>query len=163
MGILNMHRVHRHEEGVSLIETLIALLILSFVSISTLAMFSQGMRLNKAGADYSSITNIAKDKLEEMLSLPYSHADLAQASTPVEDPNPPSPQFRITWRVAEHEIIEGSTEPADVFSGDVMTSTASAPNAGNLKVIAVTVIALGDYAAGRRTVTVQGMMIKKGT
>ena len=72
---------HREERPrfilVSISSDILALLILSFVTISTLAMFSQGMRLNAAGVDYSAITNVAKDKSEELLSLGYDAPDLA--------------------------------------------------------------------------------------
>ena len=86
LGVLIMGKTRvRSEQGVSLIETLVALLILSFVTISTLAMFSQGMRLNAAGVDYSAITNIAKDKSEELLSMGYDN--------PALDPNLGAPSL----------------------------------------------------------------------
>jgi len=128
----------------------VALLILSFVSISTLAMFSQGMRLNKAGSDYASITNVAKGKCEELLSLMYADADLApdvQHSETITQPD----LMEIDWRVAEHNVVKGSVP------GGSMTSTAS--GTGNLKVIAVTVTSGRQFAAGRRTVTVQGFKV----
>ena len=144
-----------NQEGVSLIETLVALLILSFVTISTLAMFSQGMRLNAAGANYAAITSIAKDKVEELLSLDYEHADLNANVERVEKRY--EPLVEITWRVAEHAIVLGATEPANVFAGGNMISTA--PGAGNTKFISVTVSSETDYAFGRRTVSVQGIKI----
>ena len=102
------HDRTRSEAGVSLVETLVALLILSFVSVSTLAMFSQGMRLNKAGSDYTSITNVAKDKIESLLSLPYAAADLTPDVTRTEALYEPD-QMTITWRVAEHSVDANST------------------------------------------------------
>ena len=66
----------RREAGVTLVETLVAVLILSFVAVSTLAMFSQGMALNASGVDYNAITNIAKDKSEELLGKPYLDPEL---------------------------------------------------------------------------------------
>lgn len=161
LGVLIMGKTRvRSEQGVSLIETLVALLILSFVSISTLAMFSQGMRLNAAGVDYSLITNLAKDKAEELLSLGYDAPDLApdvERSETLYDE-----RIEITWRVAEHQFMQGLNNPTDVFKGANMTSDAAvmAAGTGNVKVISVTVSSTADYAIGRRTVTVQGMMVK---
>jgi len=147
----------RSEAGVSLVETLIALLILSFVSISTLAMFSQGMRLNKAGSDYTSITNVAKDKIEELLSLTYDNVDLTpdtSTSVTIHEPD----LMTITWRVAEHNVAQGTTDISAVFAGGSMTSTTAA-GLGNVKVVAVTVSSGREFAIGRRTVTLQGMMV----
>lgn len=143
------------ERGVSLIETLVALLILSFVAVSTLAMFSQGMRLNAAGADYTAITNIAKDKSEELMSLAYDNPSLLAGATFTEERE--RPPVTITWRVAEHFIAQDSDDPNTVFGASPMASTAA--GSGNLKVISVTVNSEGLYAIGRRTVTVQAMLI----
>jgi len=149
----------RFEAGVSLVETLVALLILSFVSVSTLAMFSQGMRLNKTGSDYTSITNVAKDKMEGLLSLPYAAADLTADAAHTESIYEPD-QMTITWRLAEHNVVQGSTNISEVFAGGSMVSTVAA-GAGNVKVLAVTVTSGRQFAAGRRTVTVQGIRIRE--
>ncbi len=158
MAIQMMFREEgRTEMGVSLIETLIALLILSFVSVSTLAMFSQGMRLNRAGSDYTSITNVAKDKTEELLSLPYDNANLTPDTVMTEAVSEPD-RMTITWRVAEHSVVQNATDIATVFAGGAMTSTAT--GSGNVKVIAVTVKSDQEFAVGRRSVTLQGMRIR---
>jgi Tfp pilus assembly protein PilV len=146
------------EHGVSLVETMIALLILSFVAVSTLAMFTQGMRLNASGADYTAITNIAKSKSEELLNLQFFHPSLEPDQSPPMSEKLTAPLVTITWRVAEHRIVQGSTDPSIVFSGSPMVSTTAA-GSGNLKVIAVTVSSDGKHALGQRTVTVQSMMI----
>jgi Tfp pilus assembly protein PilV len=159
MALLMMaQKQGRSEAGVSLVETLVALLILSFVSVSTLAMFSQGMRLNRAGSDYTSITNIAKDKIEELLSLPYVNADLTPDTVMTETISKPD-LMTITWRVAEHSVVKGATNISAVFAGGEMTSTAVAGN-GNVKVIAVTVASNQEFAVGRRHVTLQGIKIR---
>ncbi len=145
----------RAERGVSLVETLVALLILSFVAVSTLAMFGQGMRLNASGADYTAITNVAKDKSEELLNLNYANAILAPDQTFTEIRN--QPQVTITWRVAEHSLVQGTIDPATVFGASPMVSTSA--GSGNLKVVSVTVNSQGTYAFGQRTVTVQSIKI----
>ena len=139
----------RAERGVSLVETLVALLILSFVAVSTLAMFGQGMRLNASGADYTAITNVAKDKSEELLNLNYANAILAPDQTFTEISNQP--------RVAEHSLVQGTIDPATVFGASPMVSTSA--GSGNLKVVSVTVNSQGTYAFGQRTVTVQSIKI----
>lgn len=65
------------ELGFSLIEVLIAAAILLVVALGVLPIFSQAIVNNRAGADYTQVTNIAKSELERLYSLPLSSPELA--------------------------------------------------------------------------------------
>jgi len=141
------------ERGITLVETLAAVLILSLVAISVLSMFSQGMALNISGADYTMLTNEARHKAEELMALAY--ADLALApdmdhSVVVTQPY----DFTVTWRVIEHRIVQGNEDPATILAASPNASTA--PGTGNIKVIRVTVVSGAVAGVGQqRNVTVQ--------
>ena len=146
----------RREAGVTLVETLIALLILALVSISILTMFSQSMQLNITGADYTTITNIAKDKLEELLTMPYINADLDQGA---HSETLAEPRVNIAWAVGEHMIQQGAVNPDTIMGTDPLTSTVAVANSGNLKFVRVTVVARTEAGIGRRDVTVQSIKV----
>lgn len=64
------------EQGFSLIEVLIASGILLVVALGVLPIFAQAIVNNRAGADYTQSTNIAKSELERLYALPFSNPDL---------------------------------------------------------------------------------------
>ncbi len=141
------------QRGVTLIETLAALLILSFVVVSTLGLFSHGMKLNATGADYTVLVNLAKDKVESLLSLDYEHADLTPEVAHAEVLT--SLEVSISWEVAEHRVDQDADDTGPAFGTDPLTSTAAGN--GNLKVILVKLVSNTQYGLGRRTMTVQAI------
>lgn len=66
----------RGERGFSLIEVLIASGILLVVALGVLPIFAQAIVNNRAGADYTQATNIAKSELERLYSLPFASPEL---------------------------------------------------------------------------------------
>ncbi len=64
------------EPGFSLIEVMIAAAILLVVALGVLPIFSQAIVNNRAGADYTQVTNIAKSELERLYSLPFWSPEL---------------------------------------------------------------------------------------
>ena len=65
------------ESGFSLIEVLIAAGILMVVALGVLPIFAQAIVNNRAGADYTQVTNTAKSELERLYSLPMNSPELA--------------------------------------------------------------------------------------
>jgi Tfp pilus assembly protein FimT len=144
-----------NEQGVTLVETLAAMVILSFVAISVLGMFSHGMQLNATGIDYNVLTNAAKDKSEQLLALDYNHVDLTPDVSPAA--NEVVGAMEITWMVAEHHINEAADNPTAAFGTDPMTS--SAAGTGNTKIITITVRSLAPFGMGRRNITLQAIKV----
>ncbi len=145
------------ERGVTLVETLIALVILAIVTVSILTMFSQGMQMNISGADYTSITNVAKDQFEELMALPYTDPELTQG-THSYDEWTESRRIRLVWIVGEHNLAQGNADPETLMGADPTTSTV-AEGLGNIKYIRITVNALSEAGLGRRSVTMQGVKV----
>jgi Tfp pilus assembly protein PilV len=71
------------EAGFSLIESLIAALILLFIALGLIPLFARSLRDNTAGNDSTQASNHGKAKMEEYLQLPFNNSvvDLAPAST----------------------------------------------------------------------------------
>jgi Tfp pilus assembly protein FimT len=154
------HQIPRRrcrEQGVTLVETLAAMVILSFVAISVLGMFSHGMRLNATGVDYNILTNTAKDKSEQLLALAYNHTELTPDATHAENVLIGDSLMEITWTVAEHHINEAADNPTAAFGTDPMTS--SAAGIGNTKIITLTVRSRAAFGMGRRNITLQAIKV----
>lgn len=66
----------RHEAGFSLIEGLIAAVILLFVILGILPLMSRAMANNLAGNDASIQNNASVDGTERLISLPFNAPDL---------------------------------------------------------------------------------------
>jgi len=64
------------EAGFSLVEGLIAAVILLFVILGVLPLMSQSMKNNLLGNDASNQTNASVDGLERRLSVPFNSADM---------------------------------------------------------------------------------------
>ena len=143
-------KTHIDDRGFSLIETLVSLLILAFVSISVLAMFAQGAELNATGRDHQTLNNMARDQLEELMSLPFAHADLVANQTHVESPAVRQGIVR-SWRVEEYSLNETNFTPQLAFANPVTAGS------GNIKIITVTVEATGAFGFGDRSITVQAV------
>ncbi|MES1242877.1 MAG: hypothetical protein ABUT39_14780 [Acidobacteriota bacterium] len=71
------------EAGFSLIESLIAALILLFIALGLIPLFARSLRDNTAGNDSTQASNHGKARLEEYLQIPFNNQviELAPAST----------------------------------------------------------------------------------
>lgn len=68
--------------GFTLIEGLISAAILLAIAVGLMPLFTRAMINNQAGADFTQITNAARDRLEEFSQLPFTSEQLTlQAGT----------------------------------------------------------------------------------
>lgn len=64
------------QAGMSLVEVVLASLILLLIAIGILPMFTRSMASNVAGSDSTYLSNMAVERAEELLQLPYDSPDL---------------------------------------------------------------------------------------
>ena len=89
------------EQGFTLLEVIIAISILTFGLLAVASMQISAIRGNALAGGVTEGTSWASDKMEELISLPYTHADLATGNH--QEPTSTSPPgFTITWDVAEN-------------------------------------------------------------
>lgn len=76
-------RTSARQAGFSLVESLVAALILLFIALGLIPLFARSLRDNTAGSDSTQASNHGKAKLEEYLQLPFNNqvVELAPAST----------------------------------------------------------------------------------
>ncbi len=147
------------ERGISLVETLAALVILGMVTVSVLLMFTYSMELNTTGLDYATLTNRSRDKAEQLLASGWyddatgaiiMNADLDASTNPHTEVQSDS-HLRLVWNIEDRVINQATPN----FPG----GTAVMGNA-NIKTIIVTAVSTSASGIGRRDVNVGVLKIK---
>jgi prepilin-type N-terminal cleavage/methylation domain-containing protein len=64
------------QRGLTLVELLIALALLGFVLLGITPLFIASVKSNYAGNEYTSINMLARDRLEQLMNLPFNDAQL---------------------------------------------------------------------------------------
>jgi prepilin-type N-terminal cleavage/methylation domain-containing protein len=106
-------RTRHSQRGVTLIELLVALALLAFVLLGITPLFMASVKSNFSANEYTSIHVLARDRLEQLMNLPFSDIQLAAgehcvslpATLPTGAPNP----FTVTYTVIQLRIPAGST------------------------------------------------------
>jgi hypothetical protein len=68
--------IRRGEAGVSLVELIIATFLIALILLAIAPLFITSVKSNYAGNEYTSIHNIARDRLEQLMSLPFNDPQL---------------------------------------------------------------------------------------
>lgn len=129
-------RAQSAEAGVSLPETLVALLILLMATVGVFSLVPLSMNLISTGRDYGLLTNRVRDVAEDLLA---SHWDDPRLSLGAHREGVGHSRIEVTWTVGDRLIDQMSPTPPG----------RTGP-AGNLKVITITAVARGGTGVGRR-------------
>lgn len=66
----------RGERGLTLVEMLLALALLGFILLGILPLFIGSVKSNFSANEYTSIHNLSRDRLEQLMNLPFGDAQL---------------------------------------------------------------------------------------
>ncbi len=143
-------------EGFTLVEILIMMVILSFVALGIAGLFSHAMLTNASGHDYALLASEARFALEELQARPFDDPVLTQTA-PGDTLSwaPVNPNFSIEYTVHDYrvdtweEANDGSQAWADPTGAEV----------ANLKRITMTVRSTNEILRGRRVLTVTSLKI----
>ena len=91
-----------NNQGFTLIETAIAICILSVGLLALASMQVACMNGNAFASDVTEATTLAADHLEKLIALPYTHSDLAAGNHTA--PNPPG-GYSIAWSVTDNSPL----------------------------------------------------------
>lgn len=174
----------RRERGLTLIEMLLALALLGFILLGILPLFMGSVKSNYSANEYTSIHNLSRDRLEQLMNLPFNDPQLSAGAHNVSDLPPVLPDpttgvppasggilnpFTLTYQVKQYQTanIDPSLLPAPPASGAALTprrvgcGTCAVP-AGSLyqfKRIEVTVLSsTGPLGIGARVARVAGIV-----
>jgi len=89
----------KHEGGFTLIEMLVAVSILSAGLLALGSMQVSAISGNAHSANVTDSSTLAADRLEKLLALPYTHADLSSGAHM--DPNPPAGRT-VLWNIVDN-------------------------------------------------------------
>jgi prepilin-type N-terminal cleavage/methylation domain-containing protein len=156
MGILtSIGKTHQRPQtdrlaGFSLIEVLVALVILALIATGVMSALDFGIMLNGSSRDYTTVSNLAKSRLEQLVALPFDATQLASGTTHTEVTD--DGLFDLNYVVRDFAISSSDVDPTTVFAG----APVAAGGFVNVKIITVTVAAHGS-APGIRSVTVESV------
>ena len=139
-------------DGFTLIEILIAIVILSFVALSIAGLFSHSMVVNASGHDYALLSTEARFALESLLALPFEHAALAATTSGPASWTPVDPDFTINYTVDDYFISDWTTLSAGTWQPAVGGNA-------NLKRVTMTVASTNQVLEGKRILTVSSLKI----
>jgi prepilin-type N-terminal cleavage/methylation domain-containing protein len=84
---------NRRETGLTLVEMLIAVALLGIILLGIAPLFVASVRSNYAANEYTSIHNLARDRLEQLLNLPVADPQLTVGVHPTSGPLNELPAF----------------------------------------------------------------------
>lgn len=141
------------ERGFSLLELLVALLILSFVALGIASLFSHAQLTNASGYDYAVLASEARRSLEDLLATPFNDAALVDTAGTPRQLTTARRGFDIRYTVQDFQVLtwnQLTTPPWPV--------AATAAEA-NLKQITLRVGSTTRFLTGRREFVVSAIKI----
>jgi len=95
----------KNEGGFTLVELLIAVSILSAGLLALGSMQVSAISGSAYSANVTEGSTLAADRLEKLLALPYTHADLSSGAHA--DPNPPTGST-VRWNIVDNAPLENT-------------------------------------------------------
>jgi prepilin-type N-terminal cleavage/methylation domain-containing protein len=146
------------QSGFTLVEILVAIVILSFVALGIAGLFSHSIKTNASGYDYALLATEARLALESLQALPFDDpadsADPLDASASPKEWPPANPNFQIRYTVEDFYVDSW----VNVSAGNWQEPTGALPT--NLKRITLTVESTNQVLGGRRMFTVTSLKIQ---
>ena len=95
------HQKKTGQEGFAIIEALIATAIFAIGVFAVLSMQTKSVKTNDLARGVTSQSSIAAERVEQLITLPYEHDDLADGGHLPEVIGP----YTINWTIAEDDVI----------------------------------------------------------
>jgi prepilin-type N-terminal cleavage/methylation domain-containing protein len=155
-----MNRVDpRADGGFTLVEVMMALLILAIVSLGIAGMFSHSIVVNASGYDYARLSSQARFVLEELRARPFD--DVTLDETPVGAPRTWLPAGGATYSnrgfAASYSVTDFTINSWGEAGGVWPLPTGTRP--ANVKRITVTVTSSAQNLQGNRVLTVSALKV----
>jgi prepilin-type N-terminal cleavage/methylation domain-containing protein len=155
--------LRERERGLSLIEVLIALLILAIVALGIAGLFSHAQLTNASGYEYAVLASEARRTLETMQALSFNDGLLVDSAGTTVDWTAARRGFTVRYSVEDFELggwgdvfDHGTSQPQDPSTWPV---TAGGGNT-NVKRITIRVSSDNRFLAGRREFVVTTLKIR---
>lgn len=97
--------------GLSLVEVLIALSVLSIGILAVASLQFSSEFLSRNSADITSASNLASDQMERLMLLPFTHVDLTPGTV-----SGTSGKYSIRWDVADVDLNSDGVNEAKTIN-----------------------------------------------
>jgi prepilin-type N-terminal cleavage/methylation domain-containing protein len=125
MERLRTVRAGGRAQGMTLIEVMIATVLLAFGLLAMLALQMHAMRGGRVGRHYTQAAQVARDRMEELHRLPWDHADVQPTAGWVVDPALDSQAQNVTGLTTEqsftrdYRVVADAANPGELRRIDV--------------------------------------------
>ena len=177
-GLNSQFSILNSQSGLTMIELLLALALLAFVLLAITPLFMASVKSNFSGNEYTTIHMLARDRLEQLMSLPFDNGQLSPGVHPndlpatLPDPQtgvpPPTPgpgtvpnPFTICYQVFQFQDPQGVPNGGSfsMSGGIAITPITAAGQVYQYKRIDVTVkSSTGSLGIGARKARVSGIL-----
>lgn len=106
-----VNRKIENNAGLSLVEVLIALSVLSIGILAVASLQFSSEFLSRNSADITNASNLASDQMERLLLLPFTHADLTPGTV-----SGTSGKYSIRWDVADVDLNSDGVNEAKTIN-----------------------------------------------
>ena len=141
------------EQGFTLIEMLVAIMILSFVALGIAGLFSHAVINNASGYDYAQLATEARFAMEELQGLPFDDDDLDQTTGTPHTWDSATEGFAITYTVQDYAVVGWNQLESGAWPAATGTDV-------NVKRITMTVASTNQVLEGRRLFTFSALKIR---
>ena len=150
---MRLPRIASDQRGFSLLELLVALLILAFVALGIASLFSHAQLTNASGYDYALLSSEARRALEDLLATPFNDAALIDTAGTPRQLTTARRGFDIQYTVQDFQVLTWNQLTTPPWP--VPTTAAET----NLKQITLRVSSTTRILTGRREFVVSAIKI----
>lgn len=150
---MRLPRIATDERGFSLLELLVALLILAFVALGIASLFSHAQLTNASGYDYALLASEARRSLEDLLATPFNDAALIDTAGTPRQLTTARRGFDLRYTVQDFQVLTWNQ-----LTSPPWPTPATAAEA-NLKQITLRVNSTTRILTGRREFVVSAIKI----
>jgi len=163
----------RSQRGLTLIELIVAVALFGIVVLGIVPLFLGSVKSNYSANEYTSVNMLARDRLEQLMNLPFQDPKLNPGiyanDLPAQLPDPTNPTllstipspFRLTYQVTQWQIPDAGGTPLTIGANQPFTPTriVVAANPYGYKRIDVTVTSnTNTLGMGSRMARVSGLL-----
>ena len=150
------HDVATHktsQQGFTLIEMLVAIMILSFVALGIAGLFSHAVINNASGYDYAQLATEARFAMEQLQGMPFDNDKVEKTTGTPHTLASATEGFVITYTVQDYAVVDWGSLNSGAWPEAVGTEA-------NVKRITMTVASTNQVLEGRRLFTFSAIKIK---